>query len=150
MKLKLIAILAATTFAFPSVGFAQNNKIQMSAVNKTITHDLTDSQLSKLNGKYPFDKGVMAILSPYLKKLLGPKWKEFEANLHTSSPMVFANHALVGSGFFGPDSAAFEFRSSSAGVLPGVVIAAIKDSGEKKCTDYGPVNAGYLCEIMDR
>ena len=139
MKKSLSLLILALSAAGLSAAHAET---KASTEQPSVTHGLTDAQLSKLAGTMYWDKKTKAQLAPALKTLLGKQWSDFDKAFHTSTPLRFENGKLLGSGFFGPQASAIEFRSG------GVVIAAFNNG--QHCLDFGPVNPGYLCEEIER
>lgn len=140
--MKPSSLLMSSLVCFALLPILGNAQSKTQVVSKLVRHSLSSAQLSKLNGKMYWDKEAKAALTPALKQLLGSKWAEFDKSFHTSTPMIYKNGALHGSGFRGMNGAALEFKDN------GIAVAALKEAGT--CTDFGEVNPGYLCEEIDR
>lgn len=139
-SIALKTVVIASFAALATHTFAQ--KPTPAVVNKKVMHKLSAEQLSRLAGTLFWDKATKAALAPALKELLGTDWSDYEKNFHTTSPLTFKDGRLVGTGNWGPSTVALELR------VGGFTAAAMNDNG--KCTDYGPVNPGYLCDDLTR
>ena len=142
MNTNVAALLTFIIVIVSGNSYSQVKTSSAEVVNRTVKHSLTPAQLSKLGGTMFWDKNTKGLLSPALKELLGNQWPDFDKAFSTTTPLVFKDGKLVGSGFKEMYDAAIEFNSN------GKTIAALKIGD--KCIDFGPVNPGYLCDEIDR
>lgn len=138
--LPVFTIATAVSCLSPAHAQQVVNAGKNKAIQVTVNHGLSDAQLKKLAGKLYWDKEVKKILTPSLQKLLGSAWKDFDFSFNKTTPLVYKDGTLYGSGWFGLNMAAIEFQAS------GSVVAALRT--EEGCTDFGPVNPGYLCDDL--
>jgi len=139
---RFLAWACAALACLPMWTAAQQVVTGTQVVPRLVFHKLNAQQLSRLKGKLYWDADTQALLGPALLQLLGDRWDRFDASFQTTGPLVYNQGMLSGRGRTAEVLAAFEFQPG------GLVVASLMEQG--RCTEFGPVNPGYLCHRLAR
>jgi len=137
----------------------------MEAVHVQVKHGLQERDLKNLEGKTMSDPKTKATLLPHIKKLLGSNYNAFSKQVNINSIGPFSWNERIGGlvgyvasknedefAYPGWDKVVFWFEIDSgevrAAVYETIAVSVSEERAEfrARCTDYGMVNPGYLCE----